>query len=141
MTDNRAEQMEAVRQAVIDLTESPLYELRVENDYQPVIGDGDLNTNIMFIGEAPGANEAKKGLPFVGQSGRVLDELLESIGLDRQAVYITNIVKDRPPKNRDPHKKEIKLYAPFLDQQIDIIQPKGDCAAGTLLNGFHPESL
>lgn len=120
----RAQAMEQIRQAVLNLTDSPLYPLRQENNYQPVVGAGDLYACIMFIGEAPGENEAKKGQPFVGQSGRVLDELLASIGLSREAVYITNIVKDRPPDNRDPHKKELQLYAPFLDQQIELIQPQ-----------------
>lgn len=124
MNDNRAAQIEAITQAVTNLTESPLYPFRIENNYHPVIGSGDLYAKIMFIGEAPGENEAKQGKPFVGASGRVLDELLASIGLKREAVYITNIVKDRPPDNRDPHKKEIKLYAPFLEQQINIIQPQ-----------------
>lgn len=124
MSDHRAAQIQAITDAVNNLTESPLYAFRVESDYHAVIGSGDLNASIMFIGEAPGENEAKKGKPFVGASGRVLDELLASIGLERESVYITNIVKDRPPNNRDPHKKEIKLYSPFLEQQIDIIQPK-----------------
>jgi DNA polymerase len=78
----------------------------------------------MFIGEAPGKNEAEKARPFCGASGRVLDEMLASIGLKREDVYITNVVKDRPPENRDPTQEEIDLYAPFLDRQIEIIQPK-----------------
>ncbi len=78
----------------------------------------------MFIGEAPGKNEAKTGRPFCGASGRVLDQLLTSIGLPRTDVYVTNIVKDRPTANRDPHPDEIVIYGPFLDRQIDIIQPK-----------------
>ena len=78
----------------------------------------------MFIGEAPGKNEAETGRPFCGASGRVLDELLESIDLNRENVYVTNILKDRPPNNRDPLKTEIDLYAPFLEEQIGIIQPK-----------------
>jgi uracil-DNA glycosylase family 4 len=78
----------------------------------------------MFIGEAPGENEAKTGKPFCGRSGKVLDDLLASVDITREDVYVTNIVKDRPPKNRDPHSKEIELYAPFLERQIDIIQPE-----------------
>ncbi len=123
MTETRTEQLREVRDAIVNLTESPLYEYRTENGYYPVIGQGDHNASIMFIGEAPGENEAKTGKPFCGASGRVLDELLASVGIDRESVYVTNIVKDRPPKNRDPQKAEIALYAPFLDQQIDIIQP------------------
>src|SRR3989344_4714607 len=78
----------------------------------------------MFIGEAPGKNEAATGRPFCGVSGRILDELFVSAGIDRKNVYVTNIVKDRPPANRDPLPEEISTYARFLDRQIDIIQPK-----------------
>ncbi len=119
----RTEQLRKIKDAIVNLTESPLYEYRTENNYFPVIGQGNHYADIMFIGEAPGKNEAEQGRPFCGASGRVLDELLESIDLKRENVYVTNIVKDRPPNNRDPHKAEIELYSPFLEQQIDIIQP------------------
>lgn len=121
---DRTEQMRQIRDEIVALTESPLYQYRKENNYFPVIGEGRHDAHIMFIGEAPGENEAKRGRPFCGASGRVLDELLAGIGLDREDVYITNIVKDRPPNNRDPQVGEIALYAPFLDRQIDIIQPQ-----------------
>ena len=124
MPPDRKEQLRAIRDAVINLTESPLYDYRQRNGYYPVIGQGDHYADIMFIGEAPGKNEAETGRPFCGASGRVLDELLESIDLNRENVYVTNILKDRPPNNRDPLKTEIDLYAPFLEQQIGIIQPK-----------------
>jgi uracil-DNA glycosylase len=123
-SNNKQQALEAIREAITNLTDSPLYEYRVSNNYHPVIGGGSPDANIMIIGEAPGATEAKRGLPFVGASGRLLNELLESVGLTRDDVYITNVVKDRPPKNRDPHKSEIALYAPYLAQQIAIIQPK-----------------
>jgi DNA polymerase len=122
--DDRTAHMKHLRQEIVNLTESPLYEYRVENNYFPVIGQGSHHAKIMIIGEAPGENEAKTGRPFCGASGKVLDELLERIELKREDVYVTNIVKDRPPKNRDPNKKEINLYAPFLKRQIDIIQPR-----------------
>ncbi len=124
MSTDRTEQLRAIKDALVNLRESPLYEYRQRNGYYPVIGQGKHNADIMFIGEAPGKNEAETGRPFCGASGRVLDELLESIDLDRQDVYVTNIVKDRPPDNRDPLKTEIDLYAPFLERQIGIIQPK-----------------
>ena len=124
MSADRTEQLRAIRDALVNLTESPLYEYRQRNGYFPVIGQGNHHAAIMLIGEAPGKNEAETGRPFCGASGRVLDELLESIELDRQDVYVTNIVKDRPPNNRDPLKTEIDLYAPFLERQIGIIQPK-----------------
>ncbi|HUD04341.1 MAG TPA: uracil-DNA glycosylase, partial [Candidatus Paceibacterota bacterium] len=100
------------------------YEYRTANNYFPVIGEGSHDAHIMFVGEAPGENEAKTAKPFCGRSGKVLDELLASIGLDRKTVYVTNLVKDRPPGNRDPELAEIDLYAPFLDRQINIIKPK-----------------
>ena len=124
MPESRKDQLRAIRDEIVVLTQSPLYEYRVQNGYYPVIGEGDHFARIMFIGEAPGKNEAEIGRPFCGASGRVLDELLATIDLDRRQVYVTNIVKDRPPNNRDPQKAEIELYAPFLERQIDIIQPK-----------------
>ncbi len=89
-----------------------------------VPGAGDENANIMFVGEAPGRNEDEQGLPFVGRAGSVLDELLESIDFSREDVYITNVVKCRPSKNRDPTLKEIKACSPYLDQQIKEIDPE-----------------
>lgn len=124
MSTDHTEQLRKIKDAIVNLTESPLYEYRKENGYFPVIGQGNHYADIMFIGEAPGKNEAETGRPFCGASGRVLDELLDSIQLKREDVYVTNIVKDRPPNNRDPHKAELELYAPFLEKQIDIIQPK-----------------
>jgi len=124
MAETKANRMAEIEHAILNLTASPLYQYRIENNYKPVIGDGNLDANIMFIGEAPGENEAKSGKPFVGAAGRVLSELLDSIGVKREDVYISNIVKDRPPKNRDPKPDEIDLYKPFLKQQIDIIRPK-----------------
>ena len=121
---NRTDKMREIRDEVINLKSSPLYKYRTQNKYYPVIGEGSHNSSIMFIGEAPGKNEAETGKPFCGASGRVLDELLESIGINREDVYVTNIVKDRPPGNRDPLPQEIDLYAPFLDKQVEIIQPK-----------------
>lgn len=121
---NKTEQMKQVLLDVVNLKSSPLYEYRVKNKYYPVIGEGSHDAKIMFIGEAPGRNEAETGHPFCGRSGKMLDELLKSIDLDRKEVYITNIVKDRPQDNRDPSPEEIEIYSPFLDRQIEIIKPK-----------------
>jgi DNA polymerase len=110
-------------QKVKDFDRSPLFKLREENDYQPVLGEGNANADIMFIGEAPGKQEAQTGHPFVGRAGKFLDERLNEIGLSREAVFITNVVKDRPPKNRVPRVAEINLYKPFLLEEIEIIQP------------------
>lgn len=125
MSENhKADKLARLAQEVAELTESPLYEYRQENKFHPVFGEGDPDADILFIGEAPGKQEAKQGRPFVGASGSVLNELLDSIGLAREDVYITNVVKDRPPGNRDPRQEEIDLYVPYLSQQIEIIQPQ-----------------
>lgn len=120
----KANLMCQVKEDVVALVSSPLYAERIANKVFPVIGEGSHNASIMFVGEAPGKNEAATGRPFCGASGRILDELLLSAGIAREQVYITNIVKDRPPGNRDPLPEEIEAYAPFLDRQIAIIQPK-----------------
>jgi len=89
-----------------------------------VPGEGPENAEIMFIGEAPGFHEDRQGRPFVGAAGKFLDELLASIGLTREDVYIGNVIKCRPPGNRDPQPDEIAACKPFLDKQIELIQPK-----------------
>ena len=89
-----------------------------------VPGEGPENAEIMFIGEAPGFHEDRQGRPFVGAAGKFLDELLASIGLTRDDVYICNVIKCRPPGNRDPLSDEIAACRPFLDKQIELIQPK-----------------
>jgi uracil-DNA glycosylase family 4 len=91
---------------------------------QLVFGDGSPNADIIFIGEAPGKNEDEQGLPFVGAAGKFLNEMLAMIGLKRQDVYITNIVKYRPPNNRDPYPDEKTAFLPFLRRQIEVIKPK-----------------
>ena len=121
--EQRFEKMKKIRDELWQFKESPLYDYRMKHKFFPVVGEGSHTARIMFIGEAPGKNEAETGRPFCGRSGKVLDEMLDSIKLNRSDVYITNIVKDRPQDNRDPSEDEINLYAPFLDRQIDIIQP------------------
>ncbi len=122
--EERAEQLATLGEEIRNLTDSPLYEFRSLNHYQPVIGEGRPTAAVMFIGEAPGEAEAKTGRPFVGPAGRQLDSFLADAGLKREDIYITNVVKDRPPDNRDPRVKEVRLYAPFLWRQIGIIQPR-----------------
>ncbi|MEK7139027.1 MAG: uracil-DNA glycosylase [Patescibacteria group bacterium] len=121
---NRTEQLKKIKEDVLNLKTSPLYKERIKNKVFPVIGEGSHYAKIIFIGEAPGRNEAATGRPFCGAAGKVLDELLKSVSIDRNDIYITNIVKDRPPFNRDPLPEEIMAYAPFLDRQIDIIKPE-----------------
>lgn len=91
---------------------------------QLVFGTGNPNAEIVFIGEAPGKNEDLKGEPFVGAAGKFLNEMLQAIGLKREDIYITNIVKYRPPNNRDPLPAEKAAFLPYLDQQLNIINPK-----------------
>lgn len=120
----KSDALRKIRDEVVALKSSPLYAYRTENKYFPVIGEGSHDAKIMLVGEAPGENEAKTGRPFCGRAGKVLDSLLNSVGIKREEVYVTNIVKDRPPGNRDPLPDEIAAYGGFLDRQIEIIKPK-----------------
>ena len=95
-----------------------------ESATQLVFGEGSADADIMFVGEAPGKNEDEQGLPFIGAAGKFLNEMLASINLSREDVYITNIVKYRPPNNRDPLPEEKKTFMPYLQAQIEAIQPK-----------------
>ena len=122
--NNRTEQLRKIKDEIVNAKNSPLYNFRIKNKFFPVIGEGSHYAKILFIGEAPGKNEALTGRPFCGAAGKVLDELLASIGIDRKEIYVTNIVKDRPPFNRDPLPEEIEYYAPFLDRQIETIKPE-----------------
>ena len=88
------------------------------------MGDGNVDADIVFIGEAPGKNEDLQGLPFVGAAGKFLNEMLAGIGLDRSDIYITNIVKYRPPNNRDPLPEEKQAFWPYLLRQLQVIEPK-----------------
>ncbi len=116
--------MDSIYKELINNTKLPLYKYRTENGYLPVVGEGSHTAEIVFVGEAPGRNEAKSGKPFCGAAGKILDGLLESVNLSRDDIYITNIVNDRPPENRDPTPEEIRLYGPHLDQELEIIKPK-----------------
>lgn len=89
-----------------------------------VPGEGNLDAEILFVGEAPGQKEDELGRPFVGAAGKLLDQLIESIGLKRDTVFIANLIKHRPPGNRDPLPEEIAAYTPYLDEQLAIIKPK-----------------
>ncbi len=121
---NRTELLRKIKDEILNGKHLPLYPERIKNKVYPVIGEGSHYAKIMFVGEAPGKNEAETGRPFCGASGRVLDELLVSVEIPRNDVYVTNIVKDRPPMNRDPFPDEIEAYASYLDRQIEIIQPQ-----------------
>ncbi|HPS28381.1 MAG TPA: uracil-DNA glycosylase [Candidatus Paceibacterota bacterium] len=127
----------AIKEEVINCQKCELYKTRT----LPVIGQGSHSAKIMFIGEAPGANEDKTGVPFCGRSGQVLNLLLASVGIKRDDVYIANILKDRPPQNRQPAVDEILACTPYLLRQIDIIEPTvigtlGNYAAHFILEQF-----
>jgi len=112
--------LEQVQEQISGCTRCPLH----ENRTQIVFGVGNPKADIMFVGEAPGANEDAQGEPFVGNAGRLLDRLLEKAGLTRADVYITNVIKCRPPHNRDPRVTEIRECRPFLALQVEAIQPR-----------------
>ncbi len=120
MPMEKERKMKKLEEKIRTCRKCPLGSLRTN----AVPGSGSYDAEIMFVGEAPGYWEDQKGLPFVGRAGKLLDELLGEIGLSREDVYITNIVKCRPPENRDPTEDEIKACSPYLDMQIDIIRPK-----------------
>jgi uracil-DNA glycosylase len=98
---------------------------------QVVFGVGNPNADLMFVGEAPGADEDQQGVPFVGRAGQLLTKIIEAIALTRDDVYIANVIKCRPPLNRNPEQDEVDICEPFLFQQIDIIRPKVIVALGT----------
>ncbi len=119
MSDDRSAQLEAIAAEVSACKLCGLHEGRTNS----VPGYGDVNAEIMFIGEGPGREEDRQGLPFVGRSGQYLDYLLEKIGMKREQVFIANVVKCRPPKNRDPLPDEIIACKAYLDRQITLINP------------------
>jgi|TARA_B110000438_G_scaffold276985_1_gene299226 DNA polymerase len=109
-----------------------------KNSKNIVFGDGNITSKIMIIGEAPGANEDAEGKPFIGRAGKLLDKMLDSIKLDREKVYISNVVNYRPPENRKPSDEEIERYLPYLKSHIEIINPKilillGSTALNTII--------
>jgi uracil-DNA glycosylase len=112
---------------------------------QIVFGVGNPNADLMFVGEAPGADEDEQGIPFVGRAGQLLTKIIEAIGLTREDVYIANVIKCRPPQNRNPEPDEVETCEPFLFRQIDVIKPKvivalGKFGAQTLLRTDAPIS-
>lgn len=130
--------LKEIKDDIVGCKKCSLYKTRI----LPVVGQGNHQAKVIFVGEAPGANEDKTGVPFCGNSGKILDELFESIGYKREDAYICNILKCRPPNNRNPQPNEIKLCAPFLQTQIETIQPKAICPMGNyavsyILNKFN----
>ncbi|MHB1935950.1 MAG: uracil-DNA glycosylase [Acidobacteriaceae bacterium] len=123
----RAAALEAIRQDIGDCTRC---QLAFEGRHKIVFGDGDPNAELLFVGEGPGADEDEQGVPFVGRAGQLLNNMIAAMGLDRQRVYIANIVKCRPPKNRVPEPAEANTCTQFLFQQIGVVRPKLIVALG-----------
>jgi uracil-DNA glycosylase family 4 len=125
---NPAEALAGVRAEIGDCTRCKLHGL---GRTQIVFGVGNPEADLMFVGEAPGADEDVQGIPFVGRAGQLLTKIIEAIDLKREDVYIANVIKCRPPGNRNPEQDEVGTCEPFLFQQIDIIKPKVIVALGT----------
>lgn len=136
MSSDREAKLKQVRDDVVACNKCQLSSFRSENGYLPVVGEGSHNAELVFIGEAPGLNEAKTGRPFCGDAGRILDELLDSINIPRREVYICNILKDRPPGNRNPQKEEIEGCVPYLEKQLEAIKPKIVATLGNYATAF-----
>jgi DNA polymerase len=134
--EDKKQKLEEIAQEVATCQRCSLY----KNATNPVPGEGNPEAEVMFIGEGPGYWEDQKGIPFCGAAGKLLDELLASIGIKRRDVFIGNVVKHRSPENREPLPEEIEACQEFLDRQIEIIQPKVIVTLGRFsLNKFLPE--
>ena len=122
----RREELVALYREASGCVRCPLHEGRTN----VVFGNGNADADLMFVGEAPGHHEDLQGLPFVGRAGQLLDQLLEEIGLSRKDVFVANVLKCRPPGNRDPQPDEIDTCKPYLNRQIELIEPKVICTLG-----------
>jgi DNA polymerase len=122
----RRELLKAVYEEARGCERCPLHQTRT----QVVFGSGNADAGLMFIGEAPGANEDRMGLPFVGQAGKLLDKLLNEIGLERADVFVGNVLRCRPPDNRDPHPNEIEACQDYLLRTVELIEPNVVCTLG-----------
>jgi uracil-DNA glycosylase family 4 len=123
--ERRNDLIELYREAS-DCVRCPLHQGRTK----VVFGSGNADADLMFVGEAPGMHEDLQGLPFVGRAGKLLDQLLEEVGLQRSDVFITNVLLCRPPGNRDPQPEEIDTCKPYLQRKIELIEPKVICTLG-----------
>jgi uracil-DNA glycosylase family 4 len=122
----RREDLVALYREARDCLKCPLSRGRT----QVVFGAGNADADLMFVGEAPGFHEDQQGVPFVGRAGKLLDELLAEQGIERSDVFIANVLKCRPPENRDPQPDEIETCRPYLERQVELIQPKVICTLG-----------
>ncbi len=124
--EQRRVKMVELYEQVRGCSKCPLHETRTK----AVFGAGNANADLMFVGEAPGAEEDRQGLPFVGRAGQLLNELLQGIGMSREDVFIANVLKSRPPGNRDPLPLEIEACRPYLLEQVRLIEPRVVCTLG-----------
>jgi len=129
MSENK---LENLKKKVFSCSRCELHKTKIKY----VFGEGSVTSPIIFIGEAPGANEDKSGRPFVGRAGQVFNDLLKSVELHREGIYIANILKCRPPNNRSPSKHEINMCTLYLRKQIEIISPKVICPMGNFATDF-----
>lgn len=137
MAASKQRQLDDIREKILRDRVTP--ELK-QTATQLVFGDGDPDADIVFIGEAPGKKEDKDGIPFIGASGKMLEEMLQLVELQRKDVYITNIVKYRPPENRDPSAAEKASFLPYLQAQLEVIRPKVIVTLGRhSMNCFLPD--
>lgn len=118
--EQRREQLVELYREVSGCTRCPLHAGRTK----AVFGAGDADADLMFVGEAPGAEEDRQGIPFVGRAGQLLNQLLEGVGMKREEVFVANVLKSRPPANRDPQPDEIEACWPYLERQIQLIEPR-----------------
>ena len=136
LPEDKVKSLEALKKLIINIKNCELK----KHAKNAVFSDGNPKSKIMLVGEAPGANEDEEGLPFVGRAGILLDKMLNAINLDRNKVYISNIINYRPPENRRPTEEEIRKYLPFITKHIEIINPKilvllGSTAMNALIGG------
>jgi DNA polymerase len=127
--EDRDAALRAIREEIGDCTRCPLHQ---QGRKQIVFGVGNPHADIMFVGEAPGADEDEQGEPFVGRAGQLLTNMIKAMGIQREDIYIANVIKCRPPGNRTPETAECAVCSPFLLKQIDVIQPKVIVALGAV---------
>jgi DNA polymerase len=128
--DDAATRRDALKDVFLEARDCTRCPVLAEARTQVVFGAGDADANLMFVGEAPGRHEDEQGLPFVGQAGKLLDSLLGEIGLERSDVFVANVLKCRPPGNRDPLPEEIENCSPYLHRQVELIRPRVICTLG-----------
>jgi uracil-DNA glycosylase len=132
LMNTRDERLKTIKDEILGLSGFSLADLRRKRGEWPIVGEGNHEAKLMLIGEAPGAEEVKVGRPFVGSSGQILSQLMAEVSIKREEVYITSVVKDRPPNNRKPTREEVEVYSAYTRRQIELIGPKVVATLGGL---------